>query len=104
MDKVIAGTTAYLTVSFKDQYGDPAIPSTVSYTVTNLDTGAQIRGSTSVTPSSTVELVLTANLDTLVPSGDKTFDTRRVIVTGTYSNNGQVVDYYDYQVINPDKA
>lgn len=104
MDKVIAGTTAYLTVDFKDRYGDPAIPSTVSYTVTNLDTGATIRSSTSVTPSSSVEIVLTAALDTNSPGVNKTHDTRRVVVTATYSGDAQVVDYFDYEVINPDKA
>lgn len=104
MDKVVAGTTAYLTVDFKDQNGDPAIPSTVSYTVVNLTSGATIRASTSVTPSSSVEIVLTAALDTASPAADIQYDLRRVIVTGTYSGTSQVVDYYNYQVINPERS
>jgi len=104
MDKVVAGTTAYLTVNFKDQAGDPAIPSTVSYTVVNLSTGTTITASTSVTPSSSVEIVLSKDTDTYSPGNTRTYDTRRVIVTATYSGSAQVVDYFDYMVINPDKA
>ena len=66
MDKVVAGTTAYLTVNFKDQAGDPAIPSTVSYTVVNLSNGTTITASTSVTPSSSVEIVLSKDTDNIV--------------------------------------
>lgn len=104
MDKVVAGTTAYLTVDFKDKDGEPAIPSTVSYKVDNLGTGAVIRASTSATPSSSVEIVLAADVDTASPGPDFTYDVRRVTVTGTYGSTAQVVDYYDFQVINPERA
>lgn len=104
MDKVVGGTTAYLTVNFKDQYGDPAIPSTVSYIVTNLTLGTTITASTSVTPSSSVEITLDQDTDTASPSEEYTYDTRRVTVTATYSGGGQVVDYFDYVVISPTTA
>lgn len=101
MIKVIAGTTSYLTVSFFDETGAAASPISVSYTVTNLTTGASIRGTTSVTPASTVTIILTAAQDNASPSSDKNYDTRRVTITAVLSGSAQAVSYYDYIVINP---
>lgn len=103
MNQVIAGTTSYLTANFFDEDGNPSAPSSVSYKVDNLDTGAVIRASTSATPSSSVEITLTADVDNVAPTSPNAYDTRRVTVTGVYPS-AQTVQYFDYVVIDPARA
>ena len=103
MNSVVAGSTSYLTVNFFDEDGNPAAPSTLSYKVDNLDTGAAIRASTSITPSTSVEITLTADVDNVAPTSSNAYDTRRVTVTGVYPS-AQTVQYFDYVVIDPARA
>lgn len=104
MDRVIAGTTTYLTVNFKDKDGAAITPSAVSYRVDNITTNTEIRDWTSVTAASSTEITLTHDVDNVSPGTEYTSDRRRVTVKGTYSGSKQVVDIYDYIVINPDNA
>lgn len=103
MNQVIAGTTSYLTANFFDEDGNPSAPISVSYKVDNLDTGATIRGSTSATPSTNVEITLTADVDNVAPTSPNAYETRRVTVTGVYPS-AQTVQYFDYVVIDPARA
>ena len=103
MNQVIAGTTSYLTANFFDEDGNPSAPISVSYKVDNLDTGATIRGSTSATPSTNVEITLTADVDNVAPTSPNAYDTRRVTVTGVYAS-AQTVQYFDYVFIDPARA
>lgn len=102
MEKVVAGTTTYLTVDFKDKTGAAATPSTVTYKVDNITTNANIRDWTSVSASSSVEITLTADVDNASPGTNYTSDVRRVTVKGVYSGSAQVISFYDYIVENPD--
>lgn len=103
MNQVIAGTTSYLTANFFDEDGNPSAPASISYKVDNLDTGASIRGATSVTPASSVEITLTADVDNVAPTSPNAYDTRRVTVTGVFAS-AQTVQYFDYVVIDPERA
>lgn len=101
MTNVIAGTTSYLTVDFFDENGAASSPLSISYTVVSLFNGAVIRTATSVTPATSVTIVLTAAQDNgNIPAGES-YDPRRVTVTAGFSGGASAVSYFDYSVTSP---
>lgn len=93
-------TTAYLTVTFLDKDGAQAAPSSVSYRIDCLTTGAAVRASTPVTPAaSQVEITLDATDNAMQSTGNLT-ERRRVTVTASYGVGDQVQEQYDYLVKN----
>lgn len=100
METVIAGSTSYLQIVFRDKDGNLAVPSAISYRVLCLTTGTEIRSSTSVSAASSVEIVLTASTDNVIQTSTNAKEVRRVIVTSTYSGSQALVEYYDYTLIN----
>ena len=99
MDRVNEGSTAYLTVSFLDKNGTASAPSSVSYRIDCLTSGAAIKGDTSVTAGASVEITLSA-ADNALQSQTRARERRRVTVTGTYGASDAVRDQYDYDVVN----
>lgn len=99
MENVSAGSTAYLTATFRDKTGALAVPSTVTYKVDCLTTGTVILASTSATASSSVEFTLTPTINTIQTSTNQK-EVRRVTVTGSYGASDAIVAVYDYVVIN----
>ncbi len=98
MDIINEGTTCYLNVSFLDKTGAAAMPSTVAYRIDCLSTGTSVRATTSVTPGTTVEIVLSAADNAIL--ANLPFERRRVTVEATYSGSQAVKNQYDYQVRN----
>ena len=103
MENVIAGSTAYLTVTFRDKDGALAVPSTISYKIDCLTTGTAILASTSVSAASSIDITLTPTNNTIVTATNSR-EVRRVTVTGTYSGTDAVVSVYDYNLINPSRV
>lgn len=101
METVIAGSTCYLQVVFKDKDGNLAIPSAITYRVLCLTTGTEIRSSTAVSAASSIEIVLTGGTDNVIQTSTNQKEVRRVLVTSTYSGSQSLVEYYDYTLINP---
>lgn len=99
MQRVNEGTTAYLTVSFLDKAGSASAPSAVSYRIDCLTSGAAIKGATSVSAASSVEITLSA-VDNALQAQTNPRERRRVTVTGTYGATDAVIDQYDYDVVN----
>ncbi|MFO1417256.1 MAG: hypothetical protein U1E83_01165 [Methylotetracoccus sp.] len=94
---VNAGTTVYLSVSFRDQHGNLAVPSSVEYRVDCPNTGQAVRAVTSVTPAATVEIALSATDNTLLNAGHDT-EFRTVTVRGGYGADDAVVTDFTYQI------
>ena len=93
-------TTAYLSISFRDDAGVLATPSAVSYRVDCLTTAQSVRGSTSVSPASQVKITLTAG-DNAIKTYTNKSEVRRVTVVATYGSTAdQLTLQYDYTVNN----
>lgn len=98
-EKINEGTTAYLTVTFKDKAGVNAAPTSATYRVDCLTTGTAIRAATALPAGASVELTLTKT-DNRIVTPANVRERRRVTVVGTYGADDQVQEEYDYDVLN----
>lgn len=96
---VYAGSTAYLTVTFRDKAGQPSAPSAVTYRIEDVDTGAEVRTDTSIAAGSSVEITLTPD-DTAFTANEagRKEAKRRVIVTGSYGADDQAKEDYIFGI------
>lgn len=99
MEQVNERSTAYLAVTFKDKAGAAQQPTTASYRIDDVATGAQIRGDTALTPGTSVEITLTP-ADNAILSPRLAVEEHVVTVTGTYGENDAVRAQYVYAVLN----
>lgn len=93
------GTTAYLTVTFKDKAGANAAPASATYRIDCLTTGAAIKATTPLSAGASVEITLTKT-DNRIVTAANVREQRRVTVVGTYGADDQVQHEYDYDVLN----
>ncbi len=102
-ETVNEGSTAYLTVDFKDKDGALEAPSSISYRIDCLTNGSQVKADTPVTPAeSSVEIELTKT-DNAIISQSNNSERRLVTVTGTYGVDDGIVQEYEYNVKNMKK-
>lgn len=99
MQTVNEGSTAYLTITFKDKTGTPQVPSSITYRIDCMTSGLQVLADTPVTPASSVEITLTPSQNAMLVSGNVR-ETKRVTVKTLYGISDALNDQYDYQVIN----
>lgn len=93
MATVKEGSTAYLTVTFKDKAGALSAPANLSYRIDCLATGQVVRGDTPLTPASTVEITLTP-ADMAILAAGSAYETKRVTVKAGYGAGDAVNDEY----------
>lgn len=94
MPQHLAGSTAYVRVDFVDRNGAPAAPSSATYSITDVDTGAEIRAATPIgTPGASVELVITP-AETAIHTEGRALERRLVRVVGTYGVDDVLVTEY----------
>ena len=93
-------TTAYLQAAFKDAIGELAVPTAVQYRVDCKTTGQSVRGMTSITPASQVEIVLTADDNAMrIPANAS--EIRCVTVVASYGGStDQVTAEFEYSITN----
>lgn len=89
---------ARLTVSFFDEDGSAATPSTISYRVDCDTTGNNIRSATSVSAASVVNIDLD-NVDNAMQVHANKREMRRVTVTATFGGTDESNDEFTYEVI-----
>ena len=99
MEVINEGTTAFLTVAFKNPAGVTVAPSAISYRVDCLTTGGSLRAATSVSPAPTVEIELDEAIDNVILGSDA-YERRRVTITANYGSGYQAIDYHDYLLKN----
>ena len=81
-------------IDFVDRNGAPAVPTTATYSITDVDTGAEIRAATALTtPSASVELVITP-AETAIHTQGRAFERRLVRVVATYGADDVLVTEY----------
>lgn len=93
MSTVKEGSTAYLTATFKDKAGTLAAPTSLSYRIDCMATGQVVRADTSLTPATSVEIVLTPAEMAILAAGN-THETKRVTVKAGYGASDAVNDEY----------
>lgn len=99
MPTVNEKSTSYVTATFKDKAGAAQTPSTVTYRIDCLTTGAVILSDTSLTPASSIEITITATQNAMQLAGNLR-ETRRVTVRATYGVGDSINDQYDYDILN----
>lgn len=99
MMQVNEGTTAYLSVSFKDKASSDETPVAISYRIDDVRSGTEIRDSTAVTAASTAEITLSP-ADNRILNTTQNYEARRVTVVATYGADDQVTAEYIYRVVS----
>ena len=100
IEKVNEGSTAYLTISFKDKDGNALIPSSATWQVHDMRSGpvmqeeAQILGLSSETV-----ITIPPAVNAIVRSGNPK-EVRRVTIKAAYGTGQAINAEYDYTVIN----
>lgn len=89
-------STAVITASFFDADGEPAIPSSLVYSVWCMTTGEQLRAETSLTPVAVAEITLDAT-DTAIQDATNSFERRRVTVSATYGAGDEL--HQDIEIV-----
>ena len=87
-----------LEISFKDQYKNDFVPSSVNYTVYSITEDSTILASTALTPAAVIELQLTGDLVTLVDSTNSR-ERNRICVTAVDIDGNSLPRKYEYEVI-----
>jgi hypothetical protein len=100
MARVNEKTTSYLTVKFYDKDKVLAAPSTITYTVYDVDTNTKIIDTTSVTPGSTVEITLPGGTANVIVTTGKRIEKRRVTIQASYGGSDTLKENYFYEVVN----
>lgn len=92
-------STAYLAVSFLDKVGGQAAPTSVTYRIDDVASGAQVLGETSVTAGASIEIKLSP-VDNAILNANLATELKRVTVVATYGANDAVRSQYVYEVRN----
>jgi hypothetical protein len=92
-------STAYVTATFLDRAGEPAVPESVTYRVDCETTGSPLVAPGPAVPGSTVEIVVPAALNA-IQSPDNEFETKIVTLTAVYGPGDQITQAYRYRVRN----
>lgn len=99
------GSSSYLTVEFINKHGVAEVPISVSYKVDCRETLAVMKAPTTVSPATSVEIMLGPAVNAINDTTNQT-EHRVVTVTATYAVDGEnvatdaVVDEYEYEVVN----
>ncbi len=84
MDRVNEHSTWFTTVSFTDENGDPVVPTSASYRVDDVGTGAQVRDDTDIPSPEAETEIMWAPSDTAILDESHPYETRRMTVSWTY--------------------
>ena len=104
MDIVNEKTSSVVTLTFRSELGTPITPSSVTYKINDLMTGAELlENVTFVPPDNTYDIIITPEINQIV-NRDKDFESKVVTLQWTYSLDGLTQKYgtaeYMYQVKN----
>lgn len=100
MNTVNEGTTAYLTVSFKDQAGNPLAPSSATWQVHDMRSGQVMQAETPIAGlGAEVTVTIPPAVNAIVKSANPK-EVRRVTIQAVYGSGQAINDQFDYTVIN----
>lgn len=98
MPEVNERSTAYLTVEPKDKDGAAAAPASGTYEVHDLDTLTELVAPTALTPSTSMEIVLSGPIANVLQDPENTTEQRKVTIRLYYGANDELNDEYLYTV------
>lgn len=94
------GSTAWLSITFKDRLGVVQQPVSATYRVDDVTSGTQIRGDTAITGlAPTVLLVLTPS-DNIIVDAARAMEKRRVTIKSSFGASDAHNEQFDYLVKN----
>jgi hypothetical protein len=99
LPKINEGSTAWLEVAFLDRDGLPETPVGVTYRIDCLTNDSEVTADSSLSPGSSVEVVLSAADNQMIDETKET-EHRRVTVTATYGAGQAHIERFDYLVQN----
>jgi len=98
--KVRERSPFYVTIDFFDEVGDPLVPSTVEWKLTNPDTGVVIKDWTSLLPpASTMNVALSAQYHEITNEALQV-ENRALIVRINNGMGSEAHQHFHYQVLN----
>lgn len=101
LPSVNEGSAAYLSPTFLNKTNQPDVPTSITYKVVCLTTGTLMRDWTAIaTPLSTVEITLDSITDNIINTQTNSKETRCVTVKAVYGPSDELIDEYEYDVIN----
>lgn len=94
------GSTAYLTVSFKDQSGNALVPASATWQVHDMRSGQVMQAETAV-PGLAAETIITIPpaVNAIVKTASPK-EVRRVTIKAAYGPGQAINAEYDYTVVN----
>ena len=98
MPDVNERSTCYITVEPKDKNGAAAAPASGTYEVHDLATLLQLVAPTDLTPSTSMEIVLSGPIANVLQDPENSTEQRKVTVRLYYGANDELNDEYIYTV------
>ena len=92
-------STSYVTVVPKDKDGVAATPATLVYQIDCVTTGTNMKAETALTPGTSVEITITPT-ENAINDQNNSHEERVVTVTAGYGASDQVIEEFDYLVMN----
>lgn len=99
VDTVNERTTSYVTTTFLDRSGVPAVPNSVTYSTRCKTTGIAIKTNVSVTPASSVVITLDA-ADSAIQNQANASEDKALTVRASYGSNDECNSEYLWTVMN----
>jgi hypothetical protein len=100
MDQVNEQSSAFLTTTLLDKDEAPAQPTSASYTIHDVTTGTEIRGTTSLTVVLGVVEIALGKADNTMNDPTRKSERRRVTVNAIYGSDDHLNDFFVYEVKN----
>ena len=100
MAEVDENSTAYLTATFRDKAGAAAQPTSAHYVIHDVDSGEEIRSSTTLTVSVGVVEITLNKTDNTMQDPTKVTEIRKVTVVGLYGAGDEINKVFKYRLNN----
>lgn len=97
--EVTERSTAWLTVSFYSRAGVLEVPTSATYEIWDVASGAVVKASASLTPGSSIEITLSSD-DNRILNQELFREARKVVVVAAYAGSEKLVQDYVYHVRN----
>lgn len=99
-DTVNEKTTSVVTLSFKDEAGNPVQPTSGSYRIDDTASGIEIKEDTAFTPAGTTHDLVISDSENALLGQDNSRELRCVTVSVTYGAGKKINAEYRYYVVN----
>lgn len=99
LPSVNENSTSYIDIEPKDKTGLSVVPKSLSYRIDCVNSGKNILPETSLVPGIFVTITISPSLNKINNQANIS-EHQKVTVTGKYGDDDQVIEVFDYDVIN----